>query len=66
MSGLDKVDSFRKILANYMTSVDYNTASRVTSVNLANGVNETYSCSSRQRGLAGNSEIQSGRRGEKR
>jgi RHS repeat-associated protein len=41
-SGLDKVDSFGNVLANYVTSVAYNTASQVTGVNLANGVNETY------------------------
>lgn len=41
-SGLDKVDSSGNVLANYMTSVGYNTAGQVTSVALANGVNETY------------------------
>jgi YD repeat-containing protein len=41
-SGLDNVDSVGNVLANYMTSVGYNTAGEVTSVNLANGVNETY------------------------
>jgi YD repeat-containing protein len=41
-SGLDQVDSSGNVLANYVTSMGYNTASQVTSVNLANGVNETY------------------------
>ena len=42
MSALDKVDSSGNVLLNYVTSVGYNTASQVTSVALANGVNETY------------------------
>jgi len=45
-SGLDRVDSLGNVLANYVTSVGYSTASQVTGVSLANGVNETYGYSS--------------------
>jgi RHS repeat-associated protein len=42
MNGLDKVDSSGNVLANYMSSVGYNTAGQVTSIGLANGANESY------------------------
>ena len=41
-NGLDKVDSSGNVLSSYLTSVGYGTAGQVTSVALANGVNETY------------------------
>jgi RHS repeat-associated protein len=60
MNGLDKVDAQGNFLAQYMTSVGYNTAGQIASVGLVNGVSESYGYSPTRLQLTSQSASKSG------